>query len=132
MKRLVFALPFALLTHGAFAQDVPAEARMDLWCGMAFQIVIVAQPDATPDDLMQIDRYLTGAAVLIERGTAGLLAAGFDQAGVDRIKAELLPVVTGAVNGTEEPEFSPDDCGPLVEAVLPPISDPAAPEWWKL
>lgn len=126
MKRLLLALPFALISTGAFAQDVPAEVRMDMWCGMAFQIVVVAPPDASPEDLVQIDRYLQGAAALVERATLGLTTAGLDAPGIEAFKAALLPVVTQQVNGTEEPEFSPEACTPLIEPLLPAEPAPSS------
>ncbi len=79
MPRLL-AIVFMLLPVAAMAQEVPEEARMDLWCGTAFELVTRdAAADATGEAATK--RYADGARLLIQRAIPIYLESGYsDQA----------------------------------------------------
>lgn len=119
MNRLIAAaamLP-ALLATSAFAQTVSDEVNMQLWCGTAMVVVFSnAPPDATPDQLEQAKAFIDAGNALIEIAVQGHLDAGFTQEATDKIKADIVLVVTPQVmgNGDDAP-YSFEDC----QAILP-------------
>jgi hypothetical protein len=102
MKRLIAAaaiLP-ALLTTGAFAQSVTDEVNMQLWCGTAMVVAFSNPPPGLTDEqLAEAQGYLDGGTELIEIAIQAHLDAGFTQEAADKIKADIVPVVTEQVMG---------------------------------
>ena len=135
MHRLVlaFALAPLVVSTSAYAQTAPDDAVKLLWCAEAYSVLYASQkPQVTPDIQPMYDAFVAAAAKLIDNGTQGYLNAGFTEEQVTKVKADLVaevtPIVTG--DGQQKGKFSPDDCNPLLHAVLvlPPSSEmPPAP-----
>jgi hypothetical protein len=102
MKRLIAAaaiLP-ALLTTGALAQSVTDEVNMQLWCGTAMVVAFSNPPPGLTDEqLAEAQGYVDAGTALIETAIQAHLDAGFTQEAADKIKTDLVPVVTEQVMG---------------------------------
>ena len=102
MKRLIAAaalLP-ALLTTGAFAQSVSDEVNMQLWCGTAMMVAFANPPPGlTAEQLAEAQGYVDAGTQLIDTAIQAHLDAGFTQEAADKIKADIVPVVTEQVMG---------------------------------
>ncbi|MDP1731926.1 MAG: hypothetical protein Q8L54_12285 [Devosia sp.] len=116
MKRLMALVPAVLLVTAAFAQEAPEAAKMDLWCGIAFNIVASDIPsDATEEQKAVVKQYTDGAAMLIERATAAHMGAGYDAAGFATHKAGREAYVTAQVNMTgDQADYSFEECSALL------------------
>lgn len=116
MKRLMALLPAVLLSAAAFAQEAPEAAKMDLWCGIAFNIVASDIPsDATEEQKTVVKQYTDGAQMLIGRATAAHMEAGYDEAGFAAHKAEREARVTAQVNVTgDQADYSFEECSALL------------------
>ena len=117
MKRILLAaLPALLLATMAGAQEVPEQATMDLWCGIAFGIVSAGAPgDATEDQKAIIKEYADGGARLVEQAKAAHLENGYTEtsfaAHLDTVTAE----VNTQVNATDDSAaYSFEDCSALI------------------
>lgn len=151
MKRLLALAPVLLLAFPAAAQDVPAAARQNLWCHIAFvttssAIPVLPEADveaaraagatATPEQVEligmadQIATVMNGIPVLLAQANAAYTEAGFTAEQFTAAQAELTPVVTEQVTGGTEAEFSFEDCiallAPAADAAAPAAVDPAA------
>lgn len=116
MKRLMALVPAALFSAAAFAQEVPEAAKMDLWCGTAFNIVAADIPsDATDEQKAVVQQFTEGAVMLIDRATAAHMEAGYDEAGFAAHKAEREAYVTAQVNTTgDQADYSFEECSALL------------------
>lgn len=127
MKRLLAAaaLTSALLATGAQAQTVPEEVTMQLWCGTAMVVAFASPPpEITPEQLAEAQAYVEAGTTLIDTAVKAHVDAGFTQEAADKIKTDIVPVVTAQVMGGGEvtPQFTFDQC----LAILPGM-EPAAP-----
>lgn len=125
MKRLIAAaalLP-ALLATDAFAQTVTDEVTMQLWCGTAMVVAFSnPPPEVTEEQLAQAQEYIDAGTALIETAIQAHLDAGFTQDAADKIKADIVPVVTEQVmGGGENAQFTFEEC----LAILPGQTDAA-------
>ena len=102
MHRLIAAaavLP-ALLATNAFAQTVTDEVNMQLWCGTAMVVAFSNLPaELTDEQRAEAQGYLDGGAALVELAIQAHLDAGFTQEAADKIKQDIVPVVTEQVMG---------------------------------
>jgi hypothetical protein len=102
MKRLIAAaaiLP-ALFATGAYAQSVTEDVTMQLWCGTAMVVAFSNPPPGLTDEqLAEAQGYLDAGTELIEIAIQAHLDAGFTQEAADKIKADIVPVVTEQVAG---------------------------------
>jgi hypothetical protein len=127
MKRLIAAaaiLP-ALFATGAFAQTVTDEVNMQLWCGTAMVVAFANPPPGLTDEqLAEAQRYVDAGTTLIETAVQAHLDAGFTQEAADKIKADIVPVVTEQVMGDgSNAEHTFEEC----LAILPGADQGAAP-----
>jgi hypothetical protein len=127
MKRLIAAaaiLP-ALFATGAFAQTVTDEVNMQLWCGTAMVVAFANPPPGLTDEqLAEAQRYVDAGTTLIETAVQAHLDAGFTQEAADKIKADIVPVVTEQVMGDgANAEHTFEEC----LAILPGADQGAAP-----
>jgi len=98
--RYLFALLLVLAPAAAFAQEVPAEAERDLWCGTAFELLVADQPaDASPEKLAAAKPFEEGAKRLIQRALPIYLESGYSDAALLSYRARLEARVSGVVNG---------------------------------
>jgi hypothetical protein len=113
----VFAAAFLIAATGpALAQQVPEEARKDLWCGLAFTIVAADAPwDATEDQKVLIQQFADGGDRLVERARQVHLAHGYTEE-TFRVYVETLTAdVTIQVNATDKSApFSFEACSALL------------------
>jgi hypothetical protein len=114
---LVFTL--VLLPAVALAQEVPEEARMDLWCGTAFQLMTRDTPaDATPQKLAVTAAFAEGAKRLIDRALPIYLERGYSDRALAELRSKLEDSVGRIVNGStragEEAAYSFQDCSALI------------------
>lgn len=114
MNRLIAAaaiLP-ALLASGAQAQSVTDEVTMQLWCGTAMVVAFSNPPPGVTDEqLAEAQGYIDAGKELIEIAMQAHLDAGFTQEAADKIKADIVPVVTGQVMGDgADADYSFEDC----------------------
>lgn len=119
LRITVLVLTLVLAPAAAFAQEVPAEAQMDLWCGTAFELMTRDAPaDATPEKLAAAKVYADGGALLVNRALPIYLESGYSDAALADLRADLEAAVGRVVNGStrsgEEPAFSFQDCSALI------------------
>lgn len=106
------ALSFVLVTAAA-AQDVPEASKMDLWCGIAFGLVIADAPaDVTPD-LKAI--YQKGSEDLVDRATEVHLGAGYTTETFDTYKQQLTDEINAEISTVDgKPDYAFEDCSALI------------------
>jgi len=114
---LVFAL--VLLPVAAHAQEVPAEAQMDMWCGTAFELMTRDAPaDATEEKLAAAAVFQQGGQALIDRAIPIYLESGYSDEALAEYRSRLEDSVSRIVNGSarvgEEPAYSFQDCSALI------------------
>ena len=114
MNRLIAAaalLP-ALLATGASAQTVTDEVTMQLWCGTAMVVAFSNPPPGITDEqLAEAQTYVYAGTELIEIALQAHLDAGFTREAADKIKADMVPVVTEQVMGSgEDAQFTFEEC----------------------
>ena len=116
MKPLFAAIPALLLATVVAAQEAPENAQKDLWCGLAFTIVVADVPsDATEEQKVVIRQYADGAVMLIDRATAAYLEAGFTDESFAAHRAALEPEVTKQVSATDNSaQYSFEECSGLL------------------
>ena len=128
MKRLIAAaiLP-ALFATGALAQSVTDEVQMQLWCGTAMVVAFANPPPGlTEAQLAEAQGYVEAGTALIETAIQAHLAAGFTQEAADKIKADIVPVVTEQVMGDgSNAEHTFEECLALLpgQDAAPPPAD---------
>lgn len=118
MKRLLVLVAGLLVPTIAVAQEVPAQAEMDLWCGTAFEVMTKDAPaDATPEKLAAADVYAQGAQRLIDRALPIYLESGYDDAQLAALRTQLEHDIGEAINeapGEDGPKYSFQDCSALI------------------
>jgi hypothetical protein len=115
----IIAVLLMLAPAAALAQEVPAEAQMDLWCGTAFTLMTRDAPaDATAEKLAAAKVYADGGAFLVSRALPIYLESGYSDAALESLRADLEAAVGRVVNGTvragEELAYSFQDCSALI------------------
>lgn len=117
--RHLLALFLVLAPTAVLAQDVPAEAERDLWCGTAFELLVADEPaDASPEKLAAAKPYEEGAKRLIQRALPIYLESGFSDAALLTYRQKLEASVSRVVNGggwndgDQSPSF--EDCRALL------------------
>jgi hypothetical protein len=113
---LLLVLAPAMCTGGAaLAQEVPAAAERDLWCGTAFELMVADEPaDASP----AAEPYVEGAKRLIQRALPIYLESGYSDAALATYRERLEASVSRVVNGggwrdrDQSPSF--EDCKALL------------------
>jgi len=127
MKRLIAAaaLTSALFTTGALAQTVSDEVTMQLWCGTAMVVAFSNPPPGlTEEQLAEAQGFIDAGTALIEIAIQGHLDAGFTQDAADKIRADIVPVVTEQVmGGGENADHTFEEC----LAILPGQETEASP-----
>jgi hypothetical protein len=127
MKRLIAAavLTSALFTTGALAQTVSDDVTKQLWCGTAMVVAFSNPPEGlTEEQLAEAQGFIDAGTALIEIAIQGHLDAGFTQEAADKIKTDLVPVVTEQVMGdSAAAPFTFEEC----LAILPGQETDAAP-----
>jgi hypothetical protein len=119
MKRLIAAaaLTSVLFATGAQAQTVADDVTMQLWCGTAMVVAFSNPPPGTTEDqLAQAKTFIAAGEALIEAAVKAHLDAGFTQDAVDKIKTDIVPVVTEQVTGAKEAQFTFDECLAIIPA----------------
>jgi hypothetical protein len=103
----------------ALAQDVPADAERDLWCGTAFELMVADEPaDASADKLAMAEPFAEGARRLIQRALPIYLESGYSDAALltyrQKLEASVSRVVNGGSwgDGDQSPSF--EDCKALL------------------
>jgi len=107
------------LPGAALAQEVPAEAERDLWCGTAFELLVADEPaDASGEKLAAAKPYEEGAKRLVMRALPIYLESGFSDAALATYRSKLEASVSRVVNGggwndgDQSPSF--EDCKALL------------------
>lgn len=121
MKRLIAAAALTpmMLASGAFAQTVPEEVDMQLWCGTAMVLFFSnPPPDLTPEEQKEAEGYIAGGTALLETVVQAHLDAGFTQEAIDAKKAEYETTVMQEITG-DAATYSFEDC----LALLPEADD---------
>ena len=123
MLRFLVIAPFfavlALLPVAALAQEVPAEAQMDMWCGTAFELMTRDAPaDATPEKLASAKVYADGGALLLQRAIPIYLESGYTDEALAKYRGDLEDsigrVVNGSARASDDAAFSFQDCSALI------------------
>lgn len=116
-KLLALAAAMLLGMAPAQAQEVPEQARRDLWCGIAFGIVSAdASAAASGDDKAIVERLADGSAMLLERAFAAHLALGYSEAAFAARKAEQEALVAAALSDAgHDHDYSYEDCRTLID-----------------
>jgi hypothetical protein len=117
--RLPLTFLLIIVPVAAFAQDVPADAERDLWCGTAFELMVADEPaDASPEKLAMAQPYDEGAKRLIQRALPIYLESGYSDAALQTYRQKLEASVSRVVNGggwndgDQSPSF--EDCKALL------------------
>jgi hypothetical protein len=115
----IFAAIVMLVPVAAFAQEVPAEAKMDLWCGTAFELMTREAPaDATPEKLAAAKVYADGGAFLVSRALPIFLESGYTDEALARYRADLETsvgrVIDGPARAGEDAAYTFQDCSALI------------------
>lgn len=117
--RHLLALLFIIAPVAAFAQEVPAEAERDLWCGTAFELMVADEPaDASAEKVAAAKPYEDGARLLVQRALPIYLEAGYSDAALlayrQKLEAGVSRVVNGSgwTDGDQSPSF--EDCKALL------------------
>lgn len=122
LVRLLAALvvmPLMLGPIAALAQEVPAAAERDLWCGTAFELMVADEPaDASSEKLAAALPYQEGAHRLVQRALPIYLEAGYTDAALLTYRQKLEASVARVVNGGawNDSDLSPtfEDCKALL------------------
>lgn len=129
MNRFIAAaavLP-ALLATGAFAQTVTEEVNTQLWCGTAMVVAFSNPPPGLTDaQIAEAQGYVDAGTALIESAIKAHVDAGFTQEAADKIKTDIVPVVTEQVMGDgSNAEHTFEECLALLpgQDAAPPPAD---------
>ncbi|MDB5541732.1 MAG: hypothetical protein JWQ89_3459 [Devosia sp.] len=122
MLRVLVIAPLILalaLPLPAEAQEVPPEARMDLWCGIALDLMTRDPPaDATPEKVAAAKVYSDGAQLLVQRAIPIYLESGYTDEALAAYRADLEDsigrIVNGAARSGDESAYSFQDCSALI------------------
>ncbi|WP_417309049.1 hypothetical protein [Devosia sp.] len=106
----------ALALPAAQAQQLPATASRDFWCGIAFEVMtrdVPTDPDDERAAAAQI--YVEGSRLLLQRAIPILLESGYDDDSLARHRRDVTAAVTRAiVSGTGKPDYSFQECSALI------------------
>lgn len=125
MKRLIAALALTpLLATAGLAQSVTEEVGQQLWCGTALVMFFTEglPPDLTEAEKAEAQGYVEGGQALLEIAIQAHLDAGYTQEEVDKIAADLKPVVMQQIQSNTA-QYGFEDC----LAIVPERPEPAAP-----
>ena len=116
---LPLALLLLLAPASVLAQEVPFDAERDLWCGVAFELMVADEPaDASPEKLALAQPYAEGARRLIQRALPIYLESGYSDAALladrQKLEASVSRVINGGGwnDGDQSPSF--EDCKALL------------------
>ncbi len=127
MNRLIAAAAIspALFATGALAQSVTEEVTKQLWCGTAMVVAFSNPPPGLTDEqLAEAQAYVDAGTELVEIAVQAHVDAGFTQEAADKIKADMVPVVTEQVmNDASSAQFTFEEC----LAILPAMETDEAP-----
>jgi hypothetical protein len=117
--RYLLALLLIIVPAAVSAQEVPAAAERDLWCGTAFELLVADEPaDASAEKLAAAKPYKDGARLLVQRALPIYLEAGYSDAALltyrQKLEASVSRVVNGGSwsDGDQTPSF--EDCKALL------------------
>jgi hypothetical protein len=117
--RHLLTLLLVLAPAAVLAQEVPADAERDLWCGTAFELLVADEPaDASAEKLAAAKPYKDGAKLLIQRALPIYLESGYSDAALATLRQKLEASVSRVVNGggwndgDQSPSF--EDCKALL------------------
>jgi hypothetical protein len=89
MRCLAVLLAALALAGPSFGQEISAETRKDLWCGIAFDLAARDVPaDAAPEVLSVTTPYKEGAVTLIGRARAIHLESGYTEEAFEALRLE--------------------------------------------
>ena len=116
MKRLLALAPALLFSTAVLAQDVPEDAKKDLWCGIAFGIISADVPaDATEENKAMAKQFADGSVKLIDRAAAAHISAGYTEASFATYKTEQEAAVSANMSGPEaDYVYKFEDCATLL------------------
>lgn len=108
-----------VLPLAAIGQEIPPEARMDMWCGTAFDLMTRDAPaDATAEKLASAKLYADGGELLLQRAIPIYLESGYTDQRLAEYRADLEDSIGRVVNGTgratDDAAFSFQDCSALI------------------
>lgn len=115
---LIFALCL-LLPFAAHAQEVPAEAERDMWCGTAFAILARDLPaDATPEEEAAAGYFADGGEALVERALPIYFESGYSDAALqhyrETLEARLARLFASGGRSLEDARYSFEECRALI------------------
>lgn len=120
MKPLFAAAALAplFLVSGAFAQTVSEDVTKQLWCGTALVAFFTNLPSEqlSDDEKAEAAGYVASGTALIEIAVQAHLDAGFTQEAVDKVQADLQPVVVQQIGDNTAP-YSFEECLAILPAV---------------
>jgi hypothetical protein len=121
MKPILAAVPALLLfTASAFAQEVPEASTKDLWCGIAFGVIVSNVPaDLNEQQQANVKRFADGGVMLVDRAKAAHLENGFTEETFATHLTTLTPEVTAQVTTTDstvQAAYSFEECQALLPA----------------
>lgn len=110
---LALSLVFATAVNG---QEVPAQSATDLWCGVAFAVVVADAPtDVTEEQKATIVQFSEGGAKLIEAAKSVHLGNGFTEDSFKTHLEGLYVSVAEEINSpTAKPAHSFEECAALI------------------
>ncbi len=123
MKRflavLLVLLPTVALAQDVPALDVPADARMDMWCGTAFDLMTRDAPaDDTPQKRASAALYADGGQFLLQRAIPIFLESGYSDEALAAYRAKLDAAIGRAINGSGgggvDATYSFQECSALI------------------
>jgi hypothetical protein len=108
-----------LLPVAALAQEVPAVAERDLWCGTALKLMTRDVPaDITPEKQAAANVYAEGGQRLIDRAIPIYLESGYSSDMLDsfraRLEGQVSKVVNGSDGGSDDAPYTFQDCSALI------------------
>lgn len=111
LKPLFLALPLVVCAAPALAEDVPRAAQKDLWCGLAFTVVVAEAPSDTAVDPRTLDRLRSGGEMLVGRAGAAHLESGLDEPAFAAIRDRAEAQVRAEMRTPEKDEpYSYEEC----------------------
>jgi hypothetical protein len=121
MKLTLAAVPaLLLLTAAAIGQEVPEESARDLWCGIAFGVIVSNVPaDLNEQQQANVKQFADGGVMLVDRAKAAHLENGFTEETFAAHLETLTPDVTAQVTATDssvQAAYSFEECSALLSS----------------